>query len=214
MYLLCHCPQQPRLTAATVAGMTQANSADALGWDLKETRPGSAGWLKIETRSYRMPDGQVADWDVLLGGRTVAVVAVTEDGQVLLARQYRPGPGRVLLELPGGGVGRDEDVAAAAARELLEETGYAAGEVRHAGQTWLAAYSTAERHAVIATGCRPAPEAERTARADALEFIEPVLMDMDEFRAHVAGGQLTDTDIAFMRLNRLQDERWAGSSRP
>lgn len=94
-------------------------------------------------------------------------------------------------------------MAAAAARELLEETGYAAGDIRLAGQTWLASYSTAERHAVIATGCRPVPEAERTAHADPLEFIEPVLLSMDEFRAHVSGGQLTDTDIAFMCLSRL-----------
>src|SRR5258708_17709453 len=127
-----------------------------------------------------MPYGQVAPWNNLLGGRTVAVVAITTGGQVLLVRQFRPGPGRVLLELRGGGVGEDEDVAAAAARELLEETGYAAGDVRLIGQTWLASYSTAERHTVIATGCRPAPEAERAAHADPLEFIEPALVSMDE----------------------------------
>ena len=194
--------------------MTQAEGAEALGWELKETRPGSAGWLKVETRSYVMPDGQVADWDILLGGRTVAVVAITAGGQVLLARQYRPGPGRVLLELPGGGVGEGEDVAAAAARELLEETGYAAGDVRLVGRTWLASYSTAERHAVIATGCRPVAEAERTAHKDALEFIEPTLLSMDEFRAHVSGGQLTDTDIAFMCLRYLGQETAAGPARP
>jgi ADP-ribose pyrophosphatase len=185
--------------------MTQADGAQALEWALKETRPVRPGWLKVENRMYVMPDGQVADWDVLLGGRTVALVAITEDGQVLLVRQYRPGPGRVLLELPGGGVGEGEDVAVAAARELLEETGYAAGDIRLVGQTWLASYSTAERHAVIATGCRLVPEAERTARADPLEFIEPVLLSMDEFRAHVSGGQLTDADIAFMCLSRLQE---------
>ena len=193
--------------------MTQAEGAEALGWELKETRPGSAGWLKFETRSYVMPDGQVADWDVLLGGRSVAVLAITTGGQVLLARQYRPGPGRVLLELPGGGVGEGEDVAAAAARELLEETGYSAGDVRLVGRTWLASYSTAERYAVIATGCRPVPEEDRTAHKDALEFIEPTLLSMDEFRAHVSGGQLTDTDIAFMCLNDLR-EADAGTARP
>lgn len=100
--------------------MALADSTESLRWDLKETRPGTAGFLKIETRSYRMPDGQVADWDIIRGGRTVAMVAITEKGQVLLVRQFRPGPGRILLELPGGGVGEGEGegVAAAAAREL------------------------------------------------------------------------------------------------
>ena len=193
--------------------MVRADGTESLEWDLKETRPGPAGFLKIETRSYRMPDGQVADWDILRGGRTVAVVAITEEGQVLLVRQFRPGPGRVLLELPGGGVGEGEDVSAAAAMELLEETGYAAGHVRLVGQTWLASYSTAERHAVVATGCRPAAEADRAAHKDPLEFIEPALLSMEQFRAHVAGGQLTDTDIAFMCLNHLQDAG-TGSARP
>ena len=194
--------------------MARADGAEDLVWKLKETRPGSAGFLKVEARSYRMPDGQVADWDILRGGRTVAMVAITEDGKVLLVRQFRPGPGRILLELPGGNVGQGEDVALAAARELLEETGYAAGEVRIAGQTWLASYATHQRYAVIATGCRPVPAAQRTAHEDALEFIEPVLLSMDEFRAHVSGGQLTDTDIAFMCLNQLIQEAGAGPARP
>lgn len=198
-----------------VTGVTRADDdAHHLEWELKEARSGPAGFLKVETRSYRMPDGQVAPWDILLGGRTVAVVALTEDGRVLLARQYRPGPGRVLLELPGGGVEDGEDVLAAARRELLEETGYAAGEARLAGQTWLAGYAAHERHAVIATGCRPVPEQDRTAHRDALEFIEPVLVSMEEFRRHVSGGQLTDTDIAFMCLDRLGRAAGAGTARP
>ena len=146
-----------------VTGVARANDAESLEWELKGTRSGSAGFLKVETRSYRMPDGQVASWDVLLGGRTVALVAITEDGQVLLARQYRPGPGRVLLELPGGKVDDGEDVLAAASRELLEETGYSAGEMQLAGQTWLAAFAAHERYAVIAKGCRLVPEQERAA---------------------------------------------------
>ncbi len=195
-----------------VAGVAQADDARSLEWELKETRSGSAGFLRVETRSYRMPDGQVAPWDILLGGRTVAVVAVTEDGQVLLARQYRPGPGRVLLELPGGKVEDGEDVTDAARRELLEETGYAAGEIRLAGQTWLAAYATHQRYAVIATGCRPVPE--RAGREDPLEFIEPVRVSLEEFRRHASSGQLTDTDIAFMCLDRLSQVAEAPTARP
>lgn len=60
------------------------------------------------------------------------VVAIDTEDQVILVRQYRHGVGVVSLELPGGMVDKeDADPAAAAARELMEETGYRAPTVRH-----------------------------------------------------------------------------------
>lgn len=59
----------------------------------------------------------------------VATVALTDDGCVLLTRQYRHPVGRIILDLPAGSMGPDEDPAEAAARELEEETGYQAGEL-------------------------------------------------------------------------------------
>jgi ADP-ribose pyrophosphatase len=55
----------------------------------------------------------------------VNVVALTEDRRVVLIEQFRHGIGRVTLEIPGGMVDEGETPAEAAARELLEETGYA-----------------------------------------------------------------------------------------
>jgi len=52
------------------------------------------------------------------------VIAVTPDDQVVLIRQMRPGVGAVRLEIPGGVIDPGEDPAAAAVRELREETGY------------------------------------------------------------------------------------------
>jgi ADP-ribose pyrophosphatase len=187
-----------------VPGVKEAHDERNLEWVLIDTRSGPAGYLKVATRTYTMPDGETADWDILQGGRTVAMVAITADEQVVLVRQFRPGPGRVLLELPGGNVEDGEDIEAAARRELLEETGFCAGQIEIAGQTWLASYATHQRFAVIATGCRRiSPEAGGEVHADALEFLEPVLVSRDDFLRHVSAGQLTDTDIAFMCLNRL-----------
>lgn len=64
----------------------------------------------------------------------VNVIAMTEDEQVVLVRQYRYGTDSVSLEIPAGNVERGEEPLAAARRELAEETGYTGGSWRLLGR--------------------------------------------------------------------------------
>ncbi|WP_315092953.1 NUDIX hydrolase [uncultured Cellulomonas sp.] len=157
-----------------------------------------SGHLRLATRRYRLPDGRDSDWDVVIGGRTVAVLALTPDGRVLLVRQFRPGPGLILDEMPGGYVDDGEDVAAAALRELREETGFA-GEVEVLGGTYLSATATTVRHVAVARDCvrvgLPSPGED--------EFCEPRLVSLADFRAQLRAGALTDTDLGYQALDLL-----------
>ena len=63
----------------------------------------------------------------------VNVVALTPDDELVMVRQFRHGPREVTLEIPGGLVDPGESPAEAAARELLEETGYRAGGLESLG---------------------------------------------------------------------------------
>ncbi|MGH3754725.1 MAG: NUDIX hydrolase [Pseudonocardiaceae bacterium] len=175
------------------------DSGAVVAWELFGEQVRLDGFRRVVSRRYRMPSGEEADWDILIGGRTVAIVALTEDDRVVLVRQFRPGPAKVLLELPGGNVDRGESVEEAAQRELLEETGFKAAALEVVAQTWLAAYATAERYAVVARGCRRVAEP----KPDPGDFLEPVELPMPEFVRHVLGGQLTDTDIALRGLVAL-----------
>jgi len=88
-------------------------------------------YLRMVADTLEHPDdGRSYQHFVLDGGRhAVAVVALPDDGKLLLPRQYRHGVRDVIFDLPAGRVERDEDFIAAAARELEEETGYRAGHI-------------------------------------------------------------------------------------
>ncbi|MGH8892517.1 MAG: NUDIX hydrolase, partial [Actinomycetes bacterium] len=128
-------------------------------WQLLSERPRTGGWLPVTTRTYRMPDGSVSDWDIhTIPFTTVAVLALTGDGRVVLTRQFRPGPAAVVLDLPGGIVDPGEELLDAAVRELREETGYECESVEPAGACWAFGASTWRRHVVVARGCRATAE--------------------------------------------------------
>jgi ADP-ribose pyrophosphatase len=167
-------------------------------WRLIARRPGPVGFVSVQTNTYSLPDGTTAEWDILLTTDAVAVVALTPDGRVVLARQYRPGPDVILDEMPGGAIDAGEDVAAAAARELREETGFA-GDVEVVGYNWHAANSTRKCWAAIARNCVKVAEPV----FGHSEFCETVIVSLAEFRAALRTGQFTDTAVGYLALDRL-----------
>ena len=93
-----------------------------------------------------------------------AVIVAIDGDDVLLVEQYRIPAGRVCLELPAGLVGDEgeaESVAAAARRELEEETGYRAERVEVLGEFYSSPGMTSERFTVVrATGLTKVGEGE------------------------------------------------------
>jgi ADP-ribose pyrophosphatase len=167
-------------------------------WKKLEEEPVKIGFRKMLKTTFQLPDGRVADYVIKDEGRTVCVLALTANYHVVLARQYRPGPGEILLELPGGCVEEDESPEEAMRRELLEETGYS-GDMQLAGVNYHCAYSNALKHNFVVTNCRKiqAPQNE------ANEFIEVVEMPLKDFRKCVRMGKFTDVEGAYMGLDFL-----------
>ncbi|MDD2971921.1 MAG: NUDIX hydrolase [Lachnospiraceae bacterium] len=80
--------------------------------------------------TVQIPNGNIVKWDFIGHKGAAAVVPVTEDGKILMVRQYRNALDRYTLEIPAGGLnGAEEPTDIAAMRELEEETGYRTEEV-------------------------------------------------------------------------------------
>jgi nudix-type nucleoside diphosphatase (YffH/AdpP family) len=86
----------------------------------------------VRSERVRMPDGGEAEREIVVHDDAVAVVPVTDDGQVVLLRQYRQPFRRHVLEIPAGTLDHEgESIEQAANRELAEEAGYAAQRLEH-----------------------------------------------------------------------------------
>jgi len=71
-----------------------------------------------------VPNGKTARWDFIDHKGAAAIVAVKPDGKIIMVRQYRNALERETIEIPAGGLNKDESMKSAAIRELREETGY------------------------------------------------------------------------------------------
>ncbi|MGX5816813.1 NUDIX hydrolase [Chitinophaga lutea] len=91
-------------------------------------------WLTVRKDTCVTPSGVTVDpYFVFEYPDWVCVLAVTEDDKAVIIRQYRHGVRKVLTELPAGVIEAGEAPETAARRELLEETGYAFGELHSLG---------------------------------------------------------------------------------
>ena len=156
----------------------------------------------------------VAPYYVLEYSDWVNVLALSEDEQVIMVRQYRHGVGRVCVELPGGAVDEGESPAAALRRELLEETGFEVGQLE-ATVSLTPNPATHDNwvHSFLARDCRRVADP----RLDATEDIEVVTVPIPEFVERLLGGELAQamhfaSAMAGLRALGLVEVAGLGSS--
>jgi ADP-ribose pyrophosphatase len=112
----------------------------------------------VHTEKVQTPAGSTMQIDLVSHAGAVAIIAVDDDENVLLVRQYRHPTGKTLLELPAGTLEQDEEPAVCARRESREEIGHDPGELIHIGAGFMApGYSTEYIYFFLARQLTPAP---------------------------------------------------------
>jgi ADP-ribose pyrophosphatase len=159
-------------------------------------------FLNMKRDTVRMPDGSEAVREYLTHPGAVAIVALLDDGRILLERQYRYPVARVCMEIPAGKLDLGEDPLMCAQRELQEETGYTASKWSYIRRIHpVISYSTEFIDIYLAEGLS---KGER--QLDDEEFLDVFAASLDELLTWVEDGAITDvkTTISAYWLDRYR----------
>lgn len=157
-------------------------------------------FLQIRRDQARLPDGSLHTREWVVHPGASAILAVAEDGQILMERQWRYPMGREYLEIPAGKIDAGESPLQTAQRELLEETGMRAEHWEPLTVIHPAiGFSNEVIHIFLARGLSGSSE---HAVLDQGEQIETLWMPLEALMARVRSGQLPDvkTQIALWHL--------------
>lgn len=171
------------------------------------TKGTKVGFRYITHKKFVMNNGNTMSADIVSkdSDTGAAVIALTPDNEVIVARQFRCGPERVFDELPGGMVDPGETVEQAALRELSEEVGYTSDHITYLGEAYVNAWENDAHHYFLAEQCYRI----NGSNPEPTEEIEVDTISIDQLIANAKGARMTDVQailLAYDKLMQLKEE--------
>jgi len=162
--------------------------------------------LHVREDSVRLPDGQTSRREYIVHPGAAVILAMPDEKNVVMERQYRYPLRDHVYELPAGKIDAGEDPMQTAKRELLEETGYVAREWRHLMTTYPVVGYSDERIEIYF-----ARDLEHVGHAlDDGEFLDVFLMPLAEALAWVRSGTIKEakTALALLMAEKVVAGQW------
>ena len=159
-------------------------------------------FLKMKRDRVALPNGQEAVREYLTHPGAVAILALLDDGRVILERQYRYPIAKACIEIPAGKLDPNENPLLCAQRELEEETGYTAKKWSYIRRIHpVISYSTELIDIYLAEELIPGPS-----KLDDEEFLDVFAAPLEQLIAWVEEGEITDvkTTISAYWLDRYR----------
>jgi len=153
--------------------------------------------FSVEVDKVVLSNGREAELAIVRHRRSVVLIPVRDDGQIVMIRQYRHALERDIWELPAGNVDDGESTEAAAARECEEEIGQVPTKVERVGNFYpTPGYCDEEMIFFRVSGLRP-PAPDSTHKPDEDEDIESHAMSPADAKAMVKRGEIIDLKTAY-----------------
>ncbi|HOO12413.1 MAG TPA: NUDIX hydrolase [Bacillota bacterium] len=144
--------------------------------------------INLRLDSVVLENGNTALREVVEHPGAVGIVALKDNGDIVMVKQYRKAADQMLLELPAGKLEQGEDPADCAARELTEETGYIAANLRYLVSFYTSpGFSNEVMHMFLATGLS---QGENDPDDD--EMVETVEISRDRAVDMILKGEIKD----------------------
>lgn len=149
----------------------------------------TARLFKVKNIDLPLPDGKIKTYELVDIQNAITILPIDDDGNVYLVEQYRIGAGKTLLELPAGKIEHHEDPLEAARRELREEIGMDASEIKPLGNFYMSpGYANEYMYTFLATGLYSAP-----LLPDSDEFINVKKIPISLVNELIYDGKLDDS---------------------
>lgn len=160
--------------------------------------------LHVVKDTVKLPSGNTATRELIRHVGAVGIVALTDNGEVYMERQFRYPVNEVVYEIPAGKLdSKEEDPLLAAKRELSEETGLTADKWQYLGEIYPAAAYTDERLRIyLATGLHSG-----NVHLDEDEFINVEKVKLEDVAKDVVAGKIPDskTQASIMRVMYMKE---------
>jgi ADP-ribose pyrophosphatase len=163
-------------------------------------------FIKVSKDNVRLPDGSTSTREYINHPGAVAILALLDNGNLVMERQYRYPPRQEFIELPAGKIDPGEDILVTAQRELLEETGYVAKEWTHLTTAWpCIGYADERMEYFLARGLTHVGR-----KLDEGEFLEVFELSPREAVEWIRQGKINEskTILGLFWLDKVINEGW------
>lgn len=145
--------------------------------------------ISLQVDTVRLPDGKEATREIVKHPGAAAVIPLLGDKEkMIVVEQYRKPLEKSQVEIPAGKLDQGEDPMEAAKRELEEETGYAAGTIKHVSSFYTSpGFADEILHLYVAEGLT-----RGSVNLDEDEFLEIDAISLEQAEQYIAEGRISD----------------------